>query len=194
MLGYVVHLSGHKELTKEIFEEKYVPKIKALNTPTTKYYIGATQGFGEMSMNYLLDDLVVPPKNIFMIYRGGPVTNYLTATVIGFRDFTERDEYITDNTYNDIIFINGDYASLKGNVAANIVRREFGCRIAKEYVKFMRNYTESPDGTLKLYDVIEDFFRSLKRHNPNVDTDRLICALRNASIHWVCDSILLVMN
>ena len=118
-------ISGHKDISEEVFEFNYVPVINfALQNPKARFIIGDCEGVDIMAQNYLIDIAFIEPERITVCYMNESPRNChpsITKLVGGFKSDEERDKYMTENSFEDIAFVrSSDKLSGTGQ---NILRR-----------------------------------------------------------------------
>lgn len=126
-LKYITYfISGHRDITSQEFEEKYVPVIygELVANPEARFVVGDYQGVDIMSQNYLIDVLKIDPDRITVYHmfdeprNAHPLIQHFKS---GFQTDSERDEAMTKASFKDIAFVR-DNKRMSGT-AENILRR-----------------------------------------------------------------------
>lgn len=126
-LKYITYfISGHRDITSQEFEEKYVPVIygELVANPEARFVVGDYQGVDIMSQNYLIDVLKIDPDRITVYHmfdeprNAHPLIQHFKS---GFHTDSERDEAMTKASFKDIAFVR-DNKRMSGT-AENILRR-----------------------------------------------------------------------
>lgn len=122
----VYFISGHRNFTKEEFNEFYVPRLKeAILKEGSTFVVGDYWGVDEMAQQWLMNNL---PDNehcritVYHMYKNPRVKcSELFNTSGGYRSDVDRDSAMTRNSDIDIAFIHcGRWTS---GTAQNILRR-----------------------------------------------------------------------
>lgn len=118
-------ISGHGKVTNEQFE-KYKSTIQKVlkQHPDATFIVGDYQGVDILSQHYLIDELNINPLQIIVYHMFDKPRNchpLITRLVGGFKTDEERDNAMTENSKQDIAFVN-DHTKLSGT-AQNILRR-----------------------------------------------------------------------
>jgi hypothetical protein len=118
----IAFISGHLDLTKEEFEEHYVPKILDALNRDDKFVVGDARGADLMAQKYLYDmmdcigyvtvyHMFEKPRNL--------VENFFTKG--GYKSDDERDSAMTKESDYDIAWVR--LGREKSGTAKNIQRR-----------------------------------------------------------------------
>lgn len=125
---YTYFISGHRNITKEEFDNNYAKVLKnIINQPSTyniRFIVGDYYGVDIMAQHYLIDELNFPPDGICVYHMFDKPRNIhplITNKIGGFTSDEERDAAMTKNSDFDIAFVR-DHNKWSGT-GANILRR-----------------------------------------------------------------------
>ena len=116
-------ISGHRNISKEIFEKYYIPKISRviLEDPNPEFLVGDYEGADYMAQEYLNSIGMGDKTTVYHMYTSP--RNYIQGLkcIPGFKSDEERDAAMTNNSDFDIAF----YEKKRGwsGTLTNIVRR-----------------------------------------------------------------------
>ena len=138
-----VHISGHLETTQKEFDIYYVPKINIYITQGYKFIIGGAKGTDTMAQKYLstcnnINVTVCDIKNF---------DNRLDKSfkhINGFETNVKRNEYMTNNSNFDLVFLH-QYGGGGSGSCANLIRRKYGSKVAKDFQKLLRDHSMEYD-------------------------------------------------
>lgn len=126
---YTYFISGHRNITKEEFDNNYAKVLKnIINQPSThniRFIVGDYYGVDIMVQHYLIDELKFPPEGIcvyHMFDKPRNIHSLITNKIGGFTSDEERDAAMTKNSDFDIAFVR-DHNKWSGT-GANILRRK----------------------------------------------------------------------
>lgn len=119
-------ISGHRDINDIEFEANYIPLIglALYNTPNAKFVVGDCDGVDIKAQNYLMDNLGLDPERVTVYHMFEEPKNKnekITKTKGGFTTDDERDEAMTNASFEDIALVR-DVKKLSGT-AQNILRR-----------------------------------------------------------------------
>ena len=146
-----IAISGSMTLTKELFDKYYKPKIIYYFDKDYDFMIGGASGTDTFAQTLLLE--LLSTAKIIDVYKKRVTIcdkenedNRITKEfnhVNNFKSFTERDEFMTNNTSIDIAFIYCDKQSKfcggASGTVKNILRRKYGNKQADEIIKLLRD-------------------------------------------------------
>ena len=118
-------ISGHRNITKDEFENNYVPALReALENKDAYFVVGDCNGADIMAQNYLLDVACLNPRRLTVYHmfdkprNKNPKVQNLKG---GFTSDSGRDSQMTQDSDVDIAFIR-DPKKMSGT-GENILRR-----------------------------------------------------------------------
>lgn len=118
-------ISGHRNITEEQFEKyKNVIHSVFVNDPEARFVVGDYHGVDIMAQDFLMDVLEVDTERVTVYHMFDTPRNInpkITKTKGGFQTDSERDEAMTNASYQDIAFV-ADNKKMSGT-AENILRR-----------------------------------------------------------------------
>lgn len=123
-------VSGHRDLTREEFEEHYVPLIRYVlgGDPKAEFVVGDWEGCDQMFLDYMKHI----PDNAIYIYGVDKMRNIIPESYTGFpyirifRDYSsydECDEMMTIHSMFDIAWIR---PGREDSHTANNIKRRYG--------------------------------------------------------------------
>ena len=125
---YTYFISGHRNITKEEFDNNYAKVLKnIINQPSTyniRFIVGDYYGVDIMAQHYLIDELNFPAERIcvyHMLDKPRNIHPLITNKIGGFTSDEERDEAMTKNSDFDIAFVRNH--NKWSGTGANILRR-----------------------------------------------------------------------
>ena len=131
MIKKTFFVSGHRDITKEEFEQLYIPKFKEIidsfeNGDIDPFFImGDYEGVDIMSQNALVGVLRMNPARLTVYHMNSTPMNLnseITNLKGNFKDDIERDSAMTRDSDEDIAFVRiGKECS---GTAQNIIRRK----------------------------------------------------------------------
>lgn len=118
-------ISGHRDITEQQFE-RYKNELHAVfvNNTNARFVVGDYHGVDIMAQDFLMDILELDPDRITVYHMFDAPRNInpkITRTKGGFQTDSERDEAMTNASYQDIAFV-ADNKKMSGT-AENILRR-----------------------------------------------------------------------
>lgn len=183
MSDFTIMISGHTDLSQELFDKHYIPAINAeIFSSDNKFIIGTATGVDAMAKKYLLEDLKVDPKNITVVYKDNPKSDVCNVVQETFPGYTERDEYMTSHSDLDVVRVYGTLMSYGSGSMCNLIRRCVGNEAANRYRRTIRQYEESEDGDLTLNDLMTICVNAI--NDESFDEESLDCMWAPASIEY----------
>lgn len=119
-------ISGHTNLSDEEFKLHYVPRLNQIielaksnaDEKPVAVVIGNAWGADKMAFDYLVINNF--PKNLITIYHygSGVSEDYYgfflgTEVISGFKSYTNRDKFMTENSDEDILWVRSDEETKK---------------------------------------------------------------------------------
>lgn len=159
ILKNTIMVSGHTDITEELFLSYYVPKLdNALNSGSTSFVVGTAGGtdsfFKEWvkmkSINhpkYSIKVYVVSVNPVYYEYEKGENT---FMYISNFNSNKERDGWMTKYSCDDIAFLYDDNMAKGSGTCANLIRRHYGDKIATQVLRSMRAIKQDDDWKSKL--------------------------------------------
>lgn len=141
------HISGHLELSDENFIKYYVPEINKYIDLQYGFVIGGAKGVDLMAQEYLLKF----PNITVTIYDIANRDNRIDKRYNhknSYKNFTDADIAMTNDSTVDIAFI----TRKESGTARNLLRRQFGDKIAKDIINIMKYSTDWQNKLNKKYD------------------------------------------
>jgi len=151
---------GHIDLSREEFDQYYVPDIKLLaeNRPDFEFvfYIGGAEGTDRWAQEYLVEHgygVVVCDKgeqnNVLPQYAEHPKVKHVN----GFESYTERDQYMIENCRAIVLFLRNTPRSLGSGSFRNLITGLLGLDYAKQFFDHARSQDwESTDACIDGFD------------------------------------------
>lgn len=154
-----VLISGQTDLSRELFDKFYTPKIQEFINKGASFMMGTASGADTFALE-LLRDKGVSADRIEVVFKKDIMPTLGAISVGGnFVSFPLRDSFMTQNTDVDIAFINGSYMSIGSGTMSNIFRREYGHEIATKLTSELRRFTDEVNlgefNNEKLYEILQ---------------------------------------
>lgn len=128
----IYFISGHRDLTKEEFNQHYVPIIDEIirNDVFTEFVIGDWEGCDTMVIEYLLEQIDYPPITIYHVekeprikFGGESILNFENIYNIKLRTYDECDARMTSDSKFDVAWIR---PGRKDSHTAKNIKRRYG--------------------------------------------------------------------
>ena len=126
----IYFISGHRDLTKEEFNQHYAPIIDEIicNAVFTEFVVGDWEGCDSMLIDFLLSQPDYPPITIYHVdetprltYDGEPLCNFENIYFTQCTTYDECDELMTRDSTFDVAWIRPGRED--SHTAKNIKRR-----------------------------------------------------------------------
>lgn len=154
----LVMISGHTDLSQELFDHYYAPEILKKVNEGCSFVMGCANGADKMAFNLLSP--IIPHR--ITLYQKGNIPEWIPKEfnpqiVTGFSTWSERDETMTRVSNIDIAYIYDTKFALGSGTAMNIIRRFFGKKEADDFLVFSRSDSVGKEEILLQYPILKDF-------------------------------------
>lgn len=159
-------ICGHIDLSEEDFNKYYLPSLEKYSPQYDTFYVGGAKGADTFAQKYLGNenawDVTVCDK--------GEQNNNLFPTIFkhknGFASYIDRDDYMTSNSSDIIVFLRKHYMSIGSGSFSNVVRMITDRTIADNFMKHARSFKYNELDILEqFYDQIIDSFEEFTQNN-----------------------------
>lgn len=132
-----IFISGHTDLSFDLFEKNYIPEIKKYFNQKNSFIIGGALGVDKFTQEYL----ALFDEKVTICDKGNQNNKFVEKFdhKNGFNSFTERDAFMTKNSDTDIAFLRDDKYAPGSGTASNLIRRKCGEKIAKNVYNLLRD-------------------------------------------------------
>lgn len=154
----VCAISGHTDLSQELFDRYYAPEILKKVEEGSGFVMGCANGADRLAFNLLFPKV---PNKVTLYQKGYNLPEWVpkdfTNVVYGFSTWSERDEMMTKVSTCDIAYIYDTKIALGSGTATNIIRRYFGKKEADDFFIFSRSDSTIKEEILSRYPILKDF-------------------------------------
>ena len=132
-----IFISGHTDLSFDLFKQYYIPKINKYLQQNNKFIIGDALGADKFAQEYLSQF----NENVTIYDKGDQNNKFIKKFnhINRFKSFSERDCFMTNNSDIDITFLRNDEYAMASWTSINLIRRKYGDKISKNVFNILRN-------------------------------------------------------
>lgn len=136
-------ISGSMSADKAFFAQHYRKRLTQHFLEGASFVVGGAEGVDTLAQQFLLE-VGCSPERVTVVDRREEDNRLVGSKWLhksGFSSFTERDEWMTENSDVDVAVVN-QYGGGGSGTFANVVRRELGKDAARTVQRLFRENSE----------------------------------------------------